>query len=149
MPTENHYSFDEFCAANAEKVVSGLDYVRSIYKSLALPADFVVLFSRIYKPELRLEQGYVFIADLFDGARFADLLQSSGKLSLAQYWMNLLEVTGLFDGLSIEQATGVAHDIADAWNSRINSACPDALGRASVIHDQSNGEVFVTVGRIE
>lgn len=142
----SNYSFSEFRAVNPSKALSALDYIRSIYKSHKLPPDFIVCYSRLYRPEIRLEGGRIFIADLFDQSRYEDLLANGYDSAATQYWVNLFEVTGLFDELNEVQAVNVANDIAASWNSLIDTTYPSAIGRASVIQDQDTGEVFVSIG---
>lgn len=146
MTIKSAYTFSEFRAANSSKALSALDYVRSIYKSHELPPDFIVCYSRLYRPEIRLEGDRVFIADLFDQSRYEEILASGADSAAAQYWINLFEITGLFDELNQVQAVTVAKDIAASWNSAIDTTHPGAIGRATVITDQATGEVFISIG---
>lgn len=60
--------------------------------------------------------------------------------------MNLLEVTGLFENLSVPEATVVANALAGSWNAKLTSefGAPFAQARA-LVHDEGC-EIFVTIG---
>lgn len=146
MADADSNSFDQFAKINAPKQVSGIDYLRSIYKALELPIDFVLQFTRLISPRVLVVDGRVFIADLFDSERHQDFLKSGRSESSAQFWTNLLEVTGLFDDLPESAALELAECLATSWNRKIESECVDATGRARVIHDKSTEEIFVVVG---
>ena len=146
MATVERNSFDEFVKVNAPKHDTGIDYIRSIYKALDVPADFVLWFARLFWPRTLVVDGKAFVVDLFDKERYESFRQSGHSLSSAQFWTNLLEVTGLFDDLPESKALEVAESLAASWNSKIESECPEAAGRARVIHDGTTGEVFVAIG---
>ena len=138
--------FDAFVKINSPKRVTGIDYVRSLYKTMDVPNDFVLWFARLLWPRVMVLDGRVFIADLFDSERYKTLLQSDHSESSAQFWTNLLEITGLFDDLSESDAFEMAEGIAASWNCKIDIECSDASGRARVIHDKTTGEIFISIG---
>ncbi|WP_321902716.1 hypothetical protein [Paraburkholderia tropica] len=67
----------------------------------------------------------------------------------AQAWINLIEVTGIFEGISFEKAKDLAATLAVAWDARIEKLFPDEATRATVIVEEELGEVYVTIGRFE
>ena len=146
MATLEGNSFAHFEKANTPKRLNGADYVQSIYKALNIPADFVLWFSRLLWPGLLVVEGNVFVAELFDVQRYEDLRQSGHSVSSAQFWTNLLEITGLFDDLTELQALELAQSLAAAWNCKIGTDCAEAVGRARVVHDKSTDEIFVSIG---
>lgn len=141
------FSFEAFRSANPKKRLGGYDYLQTISAAAALPADFIVWFSRLFSPRFILVDGTVFIDSLFEAQRYEELRRNGKSLEEAQFWMNLLEVTGLFDQLTVSQAERLAETIVDAWNMRLDKEFPLSTHKARFIHDQETNEVFVVIGK--
>lgn len=60
--------------------------------------------------------------------------------------MNLLEISGVFDELSPEQAMEVALIVSESWNSKLLKEFGAEHAVARRIYDEETGEVFVTIG---
>jgi hypothetical protein len=146
MQENKPFDFASFRSANADRNVSGFDYLQALYKSQELPADFALWFAKLLRPDFKLLGDMVFVVDLFDGARYQELLKGGQRPDQAQYWINLLEITGLFDNLTLEQAVTLANRIAESWNAAltVQFGADQALARAIV--DDDTEEVFVTIG---
>lgn len=144
----NIKSFDyaSFVQANDGRVVTGVDYLRAIYVSHSLESDFIVWFARFFWPSFKLFDGKVFVEELFDFELYQGHLRRSKSLEKAQFWMNLLEITGVFDELSPEQAMEVALIVSESWNSKILKEFGAEYAVARRIYDEDTGEVFVTIG---
>lgn len=63
-----------------------------------------------------------------------------------QFWVNLLEITGVFDKLSFDQAMEVAVIVSESWNSKILKEFGAEHALARYILDEDTGEIFVTIG---
>lgn len=87
-----------------------------------------------------------FVAELFDDARYQELLGNGQRPDQAQYWLNLLEITGLFANLTVEQASTLAERIAESWNLALTNQFGVEQSLARVIVDDDTDEVFVTIG---
>jgi len=145
MKANRSFDFTSFVSANADRSVSGFDYLHAIYKAQELPSDFIVWVSRLFCPEFKTVDGMVFISEMFDSEKYNELLRDGRSSSEIQFWINLLEITGMFDGISSEQAMIVAESIADSWNFKLYKEFGDAFVQARAILDDT-GEVFVTIG---
>ncbi len=139
-------SYEEFLIANLPNHVKGFDYVRSIYKALKIPADFIFWFSRLFCPNLIQIGASFFVEDLFDEAIYKSLQTAGHNDASIQYWMNLLEITGLFDELSEQQTLEVAKNIAASWNKKLEDSGCLLTAQAHAFHDKGTGEIFVTIG---
>jgi hypothetical protein len=146
MQENKPFDFASFRAANKERNVSGLDYLHAVYKSQDLPADFALCFSKLFKPDFKILGGMAFVAELFDDARYQELLGNGQRPDQAQYWSNLLEITGLFDNLTVDQAYPLAERIAESWNLTLTNQFGVEQALARVIVDEDSEEVFVTIG---
>ncbi|WP_249582892.1 hypothetical protein [Pseudomonas viridiflava] len=63
-----------------------------------------------------------------------------------QFWMNLLEVTALFENLSLPESTVVANASAGSWSAKLASEFGPSFAQARAIIDDEGCEVFVTIG---
>ena len=140
------FDFSSFVNANKDHAVTGIDYVRAIYVNHELASDFIVCFARFLWPSFNILNDKVFVAELFDPEMFERHLSLSKNLEEAQFWMNLLEITGVFDELPTEQAMEVALIISESWNSKIFKEFGAEYAVARRIYDEEYGEVFVTIG---
>ena len=147
MDEEKSFNFKSFVSANRGQVVTGFDYLRAVYKAHGLTADFIVYFAKLFWPDFKMVDGQIFISDLFDSERYQSLLNNGRNPNEAQFWMNLLEITGLFDEISIDEAIQIAEAIAVNWNSKLDTEFSNESLPARVIHDDETGEVFVTIGK--
>lgn len=148
MSDNKPFDFTSFVSANAGKEVSGFDYLHAVYKSQGITNDFILWFAKLFSPDFRTVDDTVFITELFDLERYRGLLQDGNTIMQAQFWMNLLEITGLFDELSTDEAMFIAEVLATSWNSKMTTEFGSVLVPARAIRDDETGEVFVTIGRL-
>lgn len=146
MGDKRSFDFRSFVLANKEQEVSSFDYLHAIYKSHGLPDDFIIYIAKLFCPEFRVIGGLVFISELFDSKRYKSLLKEGRSAGEAQFWMNLIEITGLFDELSTEDAMSVAESLAACWNAKMGVQFKEVLTPARAIRDDETGEIFVTIG---
>lgn len=139
------FDFQSFVSANAERDVSSFDYLHTVYKAHELTSDFIFYFAKLFWPDFKTVDGLVFIAELFDKERYHNLLNERQNPAGAQFWINLIEVTGLFDGLSTDQAMSIAKALVSSWNSKLHSEFGNRFTSARVVHDDETGEVFATI----
>ena len=62
----------------------------------------------------------------------------------AQTWLNLVEITGIFDNLSFNDGAEMANIIANGWNNEIAKQ-KAGLGKARVIVNSDQAEIFLTI----
>lgn len=146
MSDNKPFDFKSFVSANAGRIVSGFDYLHAAYKAHGITADFIYYFSRLFWPDFRVVDGLIFVAELFEEGRYQGLLNEGRSSTEAQFWMNLLEITGLFDELATDEAMSIAEVLAASWNSKLNSEFGIISVPAKAICDNDTGEVFVTIG---
>ena len=146
MSKKNSFDFVSFKAANADRIVTGFDYLHAVYKSQGLAPDFILWLAKLFWPDLKKVDGIVFISELFNADRYNELLGNGHSYTQAQFWMNLIEVTGLFDDLPTDQAIVIAESIANSWNSKLQNEFGISSAPAKAIYDNETEEVFVTIG---
>lgn len=146
MSDSKSFDFNSFVSANTGQIVTGFDYLHAVYKAHELHVDFISYFTKLFWPDFKVVNGLVFVAELFNTERYQELLNERRGLSEAQFWMNLLEVTGLFDELTTDEAMPIAESLVASWNSKMNSEFGSVSVPARAIRDDETGEVFVTIG---
>lgn len=140
------FDFASFRADNAHHLVSGFDYIHAIHHTQRLPADFALFMAKLYWPEFMRVDGWVFVKENFDEAYCLSLLESDNSPAKNQFWMSLLEVTGLFENLLLPEATVVANALAGSWSAKLASEFGPSFAQARAIVDDEGCEVFVTFG---
>lgn len=147
MQVNKSFSFIEFQRSNSGKNISGIDYVQAVYATTQLHFDFLLHYAQLLSPTIKIVDGRAFIGELFDADRHLELLKTIQDTDQAQYWMNLLEITGLFDDLTTEQAVALAQIISQCWNNKLLAEHGSSCGEARYICDTDSDEVFVTITR--
>lgn len=146
MSDNKSFDFNSFVAANEGQHVTGFDYLHTLYKSHGLAADFVLYFTKLFWPDFKVIDGLVYLSEMFEPERYRSLLDEGRKSTEAQYWMNLLEITGLFDELPTDDAMFIAEALAASWNSKMIIEFGSTLMPARAIRDIETDEIFVTIG---
>lgn len=149
MSENKSFNFKSFVSANAGKHVSSADYLRAIHVANDLPADFIVCFSRLFWPEFKILNGAVYLSELFESERYETLASDETSPTEIQFWMNLIEITGLFDELPLDDAIFIAEALSSSWNSKMALELESVPTPARAIIDNESGEVFVTIGKAE
>jgi hypothetical protein len=145
MIKNKSFDFSSFASANEGKNISEFDYLHAIYKTHDIDNDFFVCMANLFWPKFKLFNELIFIEELFVEAAYQQLLGEGNSAKSAQFWTNLLEITGLFDGISFAQAQDIANIIVATWNSKI-IADFGAIGQsARMIVDDEAGEILLTI----
>ncbi|MGE8502324.1 MAG: hypothetical protein ACN6P1_08855 [Pseudomonas sp.] len=147
MNSDQPFSFIDFKKHNNDPAISGIDYVHAVYATTPLHFDLLIHYAQLFSPDMTVMDGRVFIRELYDENRHHALLESTEDADHAQYWMNLLEITGLFDDLTTEQAIALARIMSQSWNNKLLTEYGSSYGEARYIYDADSDEVFVTLAR--
>ncbi|AOJ41323.1 hypothetical protein WJ23_25525 [Burkholderia lata] len=146
MSNSKPFDFASFVSVNRNANFSGLDYVHVVYRDHGLVYDFVFRLGKLFLPDFKVVDGAIYVSELFSDEEYKRLL-SDGKASREiQFWINLLEITGVFDDIDTDQAVELAKLIVDGWNSKLQREFGDVSVPARVLCDDETGEVFVTIG---
>lgn len=140
---ENSYASAK--AMNSAVDFNGYDYLSLMSKSLPVPGDFIVWMSRLFCPDFAIHDGRIFLAEIFSEIRYDEFREQGHSAGEAQFWVNLIELTGIFESISKKQACQLADCLVDGWNLMIEGKFPAFVGRAKAHVDDSTGEVFVSI----
>ncbi|WP_040508356.1 hypothetical protein [Leptospira wolffii] len=144
MEKKDSFDFASFVSANSSHYVSGFDYLQIVYKSNSLHTDFIFWFSKLFWPDFKIIDGKVFLQELFDQKYYDELIGAGENDDDIQFWMNLLELTGLFDDLPLGQAIDVSKSLVQCWNSKLSIDGIVSV-RARAIFEEDTEELFITI----
>jgi hypothetical protein len=144
MTIEN-WKYDDFVKANNGRF-SALDFIHAVTAKVALPPDFALCMARLFAPTMTIFDNVIIVAEWFDEARYHEYRRSGMKPEQAQAWVNMVELTDIFQGISFDQAQQLAAIITELWNGKLSQNFPHSTTKASAIFEEDSGEVFVTVG---
>ncbi|CAG9207302.1 conserved hypothetical protein [Paraburkholderia tropica] len=140
-----NWKYDDFVRANNGKF-SVLDFMHAVSATGILPQDFSVCMARLFSPRLNMFDNVIVVDEWFDESRYREYRSQGMSSGQAQAWVNMIEITDIFQEISFDKAKVVAELIAGLWSLIIKRDFPDSSTEASVISDVDLGEVFVTVG---
>lgn len=143
--TSNSFTLNSFLNANSDKKLDSVDYIHAIFHLNGLPIDFVLCVTQLTSPDFKVVDGAFFLAEQFDMDEYKTHLSEGRSERECQTWMNLIELTGVFDTPEAEKVLKLAHIIMEAWNIKLANELVRATGEARVIHDKDTEEVFITI----
>lgn len=146
MEHSKSFDFISFVKSNEGHPLSSLDYLHAVYKASELHEDFIFYIAKMFRPDFKILEGNVYVSELFDSERYNEMLGEKMGPDDVQFWMNLLEITGLFDNLSVTTAKFFADVLATSWNTKMATDFGHILKPARVICNDGEGEVFITIG---
>lgn len=141
------FNLSDFLAANPGKKLGASDYLYAVFKVGALPVDVLLSFVQFFWPAFKVVDGRIYLSDSFDSTKYFEYMVDGREQNEVQFWLNLTEITGIFEDIDLENAQEVATIIAQIWNGKIRSELGDIEDYARVILEEDEGEVFVTIDR--
>jgi hypothetical protein len=144
MTVEN-WKYEDFVKANGGKF-SVLDFIHAVFAKISLPQDLTLCMSRFFSPQMVRFDGIIVAEEWFDEARYKDYRNSGMSPRQAQSWINMVEITDIFQGISFDNAKNLASLIVKLWDSQISLNFPGEEVKARMIFESDLGEVFVTIG---
>ncbi|WP_109484167.1 hypothetical protein [Paraburkholderia sp. C35] len=145
MTIEN-WKYEDFVKANNGKF-SVLDFIHAVSAKVTLPQDFALCMGSLFAPDLAKFDNVIVITEWFDEARFQEYRSDGMSAEQAQAWVNMVELTDIFQGISFDKAKELAEFIVRLWNERIGHKFPKEAAVARVILEVTSEEVFVTIGQ--
>jgi len=145
MKREDLFYLKDFLIANKHKNLSEVDYIHAIFKLAELPTDLLFCFLKLLAPDFKVVNGLVFLSESFIREDFDAFISLGKDASEIQLWLNLIEITGIFENLNEDDALQVGNSIAEIWNLKLQNEKLVAVGKARVIHEVDDGEIYITI----
>lgn len=139
---QTFFSYCEFTSVNAN--ASSIDYAHALAHHAGMePADLVALCNIAFPPFVE-SGGGVFLKESFVDKTF-DRYKVEGKSEKEiQYWMNLLYLSGVFEGYSADRLQPLADLIAHSWEAKLRAEFPSRIFEVKKLVDSVEDEVAVT-----
>lgn len=128
--------------ANPDHTVTSWDVIHMLSQEQQPSAELVFALQALFMPEFILKDNKIFIADTFDQQEYINHGEK------AQFWLNLIELTSLFENIEVDVLIELGQKISQNWNYIISAKFPDAIGQARMIHEiyaEEQHEVYLTV----
>ena len=149
MSKNSLFSKIEFLDANKGKNLNFSDYLHAIFKLGGLPLDLVFSIKSLFSPEFQLIDNSVFLTEIFSQEVYDDHVKSGESLNSIQFWMNLLEITAIFEDITVDDAIKIATDIIHLWNLKLADQYGISCGCARMLHDEETDEVFIVIDKTD
>lgn len=135
----------EFIEANKTKKTNTLDYLHALYKFESIHIDLLKSMSELFNPPFIVRDNNIFLKEVFDENKYAELITRQYSNSEISYWINLIEITSIFEGIDSQDAITFGKDIVNVWNNKIRHEYPTKNVKAKLIYDQDTEEVYITI----
>ncbi len=100
---------------------------------------------RLFRPEFEQIDGRFLLIPTGAPEKYPEYRRQGKSPSEAQYWANLTEISGVFEGFNTNQVTYLADEVAQLWQSALLNKSCDLSQRAYKVEDKTEGEIFVTI----
>ena len=138
-------SYQKFLDENKEYDTSMADYIHLVLMLKKIHIDLIKCFFELMYPNFKLINDRLFLANFFESKMFDDYINQNLPFNEIQFWQNLIEITGLFEELEIEDALKIADILVETWNLKIQKEFGFDHGKARSFYDEELGEVFITI----
>mgnify|MGYP007038346423 CR=1 FL=1 len=137
------FSKEDFFKANMERKLNDIDYIHMTFSLSKLPVDVALSFSKLFIPDMKVIDGIIILSDCYEDEQKRRYLDDKNDKS--QFWVNLIEITGIFEEMSVLEAEIFGDALAASWNSKIKCEFSLDQGTARRITDAEMDEVFITI----
>lgn len=136
------FSYQSFIATNPGS--TSFDYLHGLASQIGLsPEDFNAI-SMVLAPELIEVDDLVFVKELFYENKYRNILEKGYRGEEIQYWMNLLDITSLFEGLPVARLSKTTEAIIAGWHAKLVHTFPHKKFAVKRIVDVKAGELAIT-----
>jgi len=134
-----------FIKVNEGRSLSKFEYLYMVMRTNTISNDFYLFFSRLFHPNVVVKEGSYFIEENFDGDRYQEYIAQGQTSSEVAEWLNLVEITALFEDMSYEEAGALSMVVSDCWNATLVREFPESGFISKVIFEEEFGGIYVTL----
>lgn len=137
------FSKKDFEASN--KNVNVFDYIQALFTLKKISADLISAVESIFRPKLIKIERALFIEELYSKDKHQDLTVHYAKADEVTYWMNLIELTTVFDGVDYESVLLIAKALKANWVSVLANDYRDYDAEVLLIEEKELREIYLTI----
>lgn len=105
----------EWMKLNSTKKFSLFDYINGVIQLRDLPIDVFVAVLKLFWPDFINFDNKIFIKEEFSEEKYRELIDNGCPDKDLEYWMNLINVDGLFHSESLEVTEYLSKYIEYLW----------------------------------
>jgi|GEM_PF-6602450 len=139
------FSKVDFINANKEKTLNTLDYLHALYKFENIHDDLFDGLIELMNPELEIKDNMLFIKSIFNAEKYANFVDEGLHNKDIQYWMNLIEITSIFEGINVKTAENLGKIIISILNNKITHQFSEISVKAILINEEDKNEIYITI----
>lgn len=139
------FTEQEFLQANSDKKLNSFDYLHAVMTCEKVPLDFLKSMFKFYDPDLTLYDDGIFLTECFDLDKLNELIDSGKNAKEASYWINLLDLTSVFDSYDYEVIKSFGEQVLSSWNRKLSYLYPSRGFQANLIEDTELNEIYLTI----
>jgi hypothetical protein len=137
------FSIEEFKSVNTN--VNVFDYIHALYSNEKIAADLVLAIDSIFRPKFKAVHGILFVEELYSSEKHESLENANKSNSEISYWVNLIDLTSVFEGVDFKVVLSIAEKMKASWNTELNRGYSGYNVQASLIAEAEPGEIYLTL----
>jgi len=137
------FSIEEFKSVNTN--VNVFDYIHAVFSNENIAADLVLAIDSIFRPNFKVVNGVLFVEELYSPEKHEFLESANKSNSEISYWVNLIDLTSVFEGVDFKLVLSIAEKIKASWNTELSRSYFGCNVQAALIEEVELGEIYLTL----
>ncbi|MWL88867.1 hypothetical protein [Cupriavidus sp. SW-Y-13] len=147
---QNHrWTYEDYVKANPDKKFSRFDYLHAISTQLDFQHELYLTFAELFHPKFLVIDNEIFVEELFSQEEYDKYREQGRTTASIQPWMNLIEITALFNFIEPDAARKIADLICESWNCKIKTEFGFDAASAQIKIEDDFDEIYVTIGKFK
>lgn len=137
------FSIEEFKSVNTN--VNVFDYIHALFSNENIAPDLVLAIDSILRPKFKEVHGVLFVEELYSPEKHESLENANKSNCEISYWVNLIDLTSVFEGVDFQVVLSIAEKMKASWNTELNRNYCRYNVQASLIKEAETGEIYLTL----
>lgn len=141
-------NYREWQKANDNTKFSLYDYIHGLTVEKVIPIDFYIASLKLFNPDFISVDNCIFLKEEYEETKYFDLLKQQYSKRDLEYWINLVNLDGLFDTGAIEiddsfltSCLYLGEQLVNLWSSKLYIDFPSKQFHVECI--QEANEVYI------
>ena len=140
--TDKIPNYKEWLTVNSSRF-SQYDYIHGQITQYDVPADIVTVVSKIVWPEFLILGECIFIKDIFNNDKYQSLVNASYSVRDIEYWMNLVNISGMFGEGNESEAAEFCVILKSTWKIKFMLEHPSLVADVEIVDDDGDGFIYL------
>ncbi len=134
--------YEKWKQANVGKF-SLYDYLHGVLSTQPQSPDLTFAYLKLLWPDFYSYNDQVFLKEEFEEQKYKGLVKQGYSGPELEYWMNLLNIDGLLNNMTTEQARYIGKSVASIWDKKLAIDFPSQRFNTECIIEGEDDEVYV------